>query len=130
MAVRPGDKSPKIVWESHKDIPYMSTLVSHGNFLYYVTDKAFVGCCEAETGKRLWQERLGDADFSSSPLLIGGKVYVANQGGDVFVFNPSPTKLELLARNSLNEAIMATPAVSDERLFIRGQKHMFCIGKR
>jgi hypothetical protein len=36
----------------------------------------------------------------------------------------------LLATNSLGErGIRATPAVADGRLYIRGERNLFCIGK-
>jgi hypothetical protein len=47
----------------------------------------------------------------------------------VFVFAADP-KFQLLARNTLGEVVRASPAVSDGRLFIRGQNHLFCISKK
>ena len=86
------------------------------------------GCFEAATGNKVWLERL-DGEFSSSPVLIDGKVYAANEEGEVFVFAAQPT-FQLLARSSLGELVRATPAVADNRLYIRGQQHLFCIGKK
>jgi hypothetical protein len=55
-------------------------------------------------------------------------VYAADEDGNVFVF-PATTRFQLLAKNPLGEAVIATPAVADNRLFIRGKNHLFCIGK-
>ena len=85
-------------------------------------DIGIAGCVEAETGKRIWFERL-DAEFSSSPVLIDGKIYAANDVGDIYVLAASPN-YQLLAKNSLGELVRATPAVADNRLYIRGQQHL------
>lgn len=82
----------------------------------------------AQSGKRLWRERLADTPFYASPLLIDGKVYAASEIGDVYVFAADPS-YSLLARNELGERIRATPAVADGRLYIRGERHVYCIGK-
>jgi outer membrane protein assembly factor BamB len=127
VAVGLGE-TPKLAWENRKDFPYVPTMVAVGDYLYFVNDKGFAGCFDARTGKRLWLERLG-GDCMASQVVIDGKIFAANDDGDVFVFEATPTKLNVLAKNSLGEMIRATPAVADNRLFIRGQQHLFCIGK-
>jgi outer membrane protein assembly factor BamB len=119
---------PRLVWENKKDFPYVPTLLSRGELLYFVNDRGMAGCYEARTGKRVWFERLPGATFLSSPVLIDSKIYAGSEEGDVFVLAAEPT-FRLLARNSLGERVRATPAVADNRLFIRGQHHLFCIGK-
>jgi outer membrane protein assembly factor BamB len=68
-------------------------------------------------------------EFKSSPVLIDGKVYAASEAGDVFVLAAEP-KYRLLATSDLGEPVRASPAVADGRLYVRGQNHLFCIGKR
>ena len=51
-----------------------------------------------------------------------------NQGGDAFVFSASP-KFEVLATNSLAEKTNASFAVSNGSIFIRTDKHLWCIGR-
>ena len=72
-------------------------------------------------------ERLADTGFTASPLLINGKVYAAGTTGDVYVFAAEPT-FQLLARNELGEVIRATAAVAGGRLYIRGERYLYCIG--
>jgi outer membrane protein assembly factor BamB len=116
-------------WENLKDFPYVPTLLSRGEQVYFVNDRGVAGCYEAKTGKRVWFERLPNATFIASPVLIDGKVYAPSEQGDVFVIAAEPT-FKLLARNALGEMVRASPAVADGRLFIRGQNHLFCIGKQ
>jgi outer membrane protein assembly factor BamB len=121
--------TPRRLWENNrKEFPYVPCPLARGDHFYFVNDKGFAGCFEARTGKRVWFERLPDTDFYASPLLINGKVYAASEAGNVFVFAAEPA-FKLLAQNSLGERIRATPAVADGRLYVRGERHLFCIGK-
>jgi outer membrane protein assembly factor BamB len=118
---------PVLAWENKKAFPYVPTLLARGEHLYFVNDKGIAGCYVAKTGEPVWSERLGGS-LVSSPVLIDGKIYAATEDGDVYVLAAEPT-YRLLAKNTLGERVVATPAVADNRLFIRGQSHLFCIGK-
>jgi len=118
---------PVLAWENKKVFPYVPTLLAHGDHLYFVNDKGIAGCYMARTGEAVWTERLG-RDVFASPVLIDGKVYATSEDGDVYVLAATPT-FHLLAKNSLGERVIATPAVANNRLFIRGEEHLFCIGK-
>ena len=61
-------------------------------------------------------------------MLIDGKIYAANEDGEVFVFAASPS-FKLLAKNGVGELVRATPAVANNRLYIRGQNHLFCVAQ-
>ena len=92
-----------------------------------VSDGGVASCFEAETGKRLWMERLG-THYSSSPVSSGGLVYFTSDEGTTTVIRPGP-ELEVVAKNELGEDCRASAAISQGHVFIRGVKHLFCIGK-
>jgi outer membrane protein assembly factor BamB len=117
----------KLAWESTRTFPYVPTMVTWEGHLYWVSDLGIAGCHEGKTGTNLWTERLG-GNFTASPVLIGGKIYAVNEDGDTFVFAASPD-FKLLAKNSIGELVRASPAVANNRLFIRGQRHLFCIAR-
>ncbi len=119
---------PQRAWENRKDFPYVPSPVARGDHFYFVNDAGFAGCYEARTGKRVWLERLADTGFHASPLVIDGKVYAVSTTGDVYVFAAAPT-FRLLARNELGEVVRATPAVAGGRLYVRGERHLYCFGK-
>lgn len=121
---------PQQVWDNRKDFPYVPCLLSRGAHLYFVNDAGFAGCYEAKTGKRIWFERFPETAFTASPVLIDDKIYAPSEEGEVMVFTATPTALQPLAKNHIGERIRATPAVADGRLYIRGENHLFCIGKK
>jgi outer membrane protein assembly factor BamB len=105
------------------------TPLVYGTEVYVLADNGVLAAYDVATGVRLYQERLDDTPlgFSASPIGAGGYVYLASEDGDVFVVKAGRT-FELVARNDMNEALMATPAVAGGMLIIRGRSHVFAIG--
>lgn len=115
-------------WELDSGTPYVPTVVAHAGHLFTVTDDGFIVCRESRTGKEVWRQRLG-APVCASPVLIDGKVYVVTEKGDVTVFVASAEGFRPLAKNSVGEAVIASPAVANNRLYLRGTTHLICVGK-
>jgi outer membrane protein assembly factor BamB len=134
IAVKLGEKGDvtgtNLVWQKleRRYSPYVPCLLARGDHLYSVTDVGRAICHVARTGEEVWNQELSRDGFIASPILVDGKVYAIAKNGAVFVFEASPT-YKLLARNTVGEPVSSTPAVADNRLFIRGDKHLFCIGK-
>jgi outer membrane protein assembly factor BamB len=121
---------PVLAWENKKkrEFPYVPSMLAWGDYVYYVADNGVAACLELKTGKQVWRKRL-DSDMTASPVLIDGKIYAVSEAGDVHVFAAAPTFVPL-GSSSVGEQVSATPAVADNRLYIRGDTHLFCIGKR
>ena len=126
-----GDVSAtNLVWQKKKGTPYVPTPLAKNGLVFWVNDKENVAVCvEAATGNELWNERLGGGNVSASPVMIGDKIIIINEQGAVFIFKAARV-FEELARNSLGEQVYASPAIADDRLYIRGFKHLFCIGAK
>jgi len=44
------------------------------------------------------------------------------------VVKPGP-KFEVMAKNEIGELVSSSPAISQGQIFIRGEKHLFCVGR-
>jgi outer membrane protein assembly factor BamB len=75
----------------------------------------------------VWQERIGGT-HAASPIHADGKIYFLSMEGELAIIEAKP-EFKLLARNSIGEYCQASPAVSQGQLFIRSEKHLYCIGK-
>lgn len=134
IAVKLGDHGDvtagNLAWENRKNypFPYVPCMLSHGDYLFGVHDKGIASCHLARNGEEVWRRRL-DSGFTASPILVDGKIYAVSQSGSVHVF-AAAAEFKLLAQNSIGEDVSSSPAVADNRLFIRGENHLFCIGKR
>jgi outer membrane protein assembly factor BamB/poly(3-hydroxybutyrate) depolymerase len=127
LAIRyEGVPAPTIVWRYSKGVPSMPSPLLAGNELIFVDDGGFVTCLEARTGAEHYRERLG-GNYSSSPLLADGKIYIGSREGVMTVLRPGKT-FEVLARNELSGAIMATPAALDGALFVRTEQALYRLG--
>jgi outer membrane protein assembly factor BamB len=130
VAINPDMKTPAKVWELAKETPYVPCMLVKGDLLFWVTDKPGLGCCaEAKTGKVLWSERLFGKEVTSSPVMVGDEILAIGEDGEMVVFKAS-REFETVAKVSLKEAVFASPAVADGKVFIRGTSHLFCFGKR
>jgi outer membrane protein assembly factor BamB len=132
VAVKPGqpggdNAKSALAWQNKSDFPYVPCLLAKGDHVYYVNDTGLAGCHQLKNGASVWKKRL-NAGFTASPVLIDGKIYAVSEDGDVYVLAASTT-FKQLAKNSLGESVSASPAVADNRLFIRGKEHLFCIVK-
>jgi outer membrane protein assembly factor BamB len=135
IAVRTGGKGDvtrtHLAWSKDSATPYVPTLLTLGAHLYAVTDSGVAVCYVAKTGEELWRKRLGPkvGRVAASPVLVDGKVYAIDERGSVYVFAARPEGLNVLAVNSVGESVSSTPAVADGRMYVRGGKHLFCVGK-
>lgn len=122
-----GKEKAQMVWEMLKGVPYVPCMLASHGHLYGVTDQGVAVCRVAITGEAVWSRRICGA-VSASPVLINGKVYAPAEDGKVYLF-AATTTFKLLGANDLGEPIIASPAVADDRLFIRGRSHLFCIAR-
>ena len=133
-----GDITPKdddepgehFAWYQPRSGIYMQTPIVYGDYLYACGDNGLVSCYEARTGKLVYRERLGNGStgFTASAVAGDGKIYFTSEDGHIYVVKAGPT-FELLATNAMNEVCMATPAISDGRLIVRTDNHVFAIGE-
>ncbi len=114
-----------VLWKNKKASAFVPSPILYKGLIFLPGDRNFVTCYDAKAGTQLWRERLGE-QFHASPVAAGDRIYVATKEGAVKVFRAS-AKFELLADNAMGEPIIASPAVSNGQIFIRGDRHLFCI---
>jgi outer membrane protein assembly factor BamB len=122
-----GRNTPEIAWRNNKNAPKMCSPVLAGGLLFYVDDGGIVSCVDPETGEAHYRERIG-GKFSASPIVADGKVYFASREGVVTTL-PVSKEFKILAQNSLEGSLMASPAAVDGALYLRTDKALYRIGK-
>jgi outer membrane protein assembly factor BamB len=123
---RSGDLTDSnVAWTNKKASAFVPSPVGYRGQVYIPGDSGISQCLDARTGKLLWKQRLGE-QYHASPLAGDGKIYFASKEGVVRVIRAGP-EFELLAANDMGEGIMASPGISGGQIFIRGEKHLFCI---
>lgn len=114
-----------IIWRTRKGCSYVPSPVLCGDYLLVAADNGTVSCFEAQSGKLQWLERMGKS-YSASLVSADGLVYLTADDGITKVVRPGP-KLELIAENKLDEYCQASAAISHGKLFIRGEKTLYCV---
>lgn len=115
-------------WEQRKGVPTQPSLLYSQGHVYGITDGGIATCYKADSGDIVWQERIG-GNHSASPVLAEGKIYFLSEGGETSTIEASPKFSGILAKNSLNEKCQSSMAISQGKLFIRSDKHLYCVGK-
>ena len=70
----------------------------------------------------------GQSVFTASPVAADDKLYFTSEDGDVYVV-AADSELGVISINHMDEVCMATPAISEGRIYIRGKRHLFCIAE-
>jgi outer membrane protein assembly factor BamB len=124
------ESSDSIAWSKQRGGVYLPSPLLYGEHLYTVGNNGILSVYEAKTGTRVYQQRVGEGgSFVASPVAAAGKLYISTEDGDVFVVKAG-AQFELLAKNSIGEPILSTPALAGDLLIVRGARHVFAIAER
>lgn len=135
LAIRVGGSgdlqdSPEVVWRYTKGTAYVPSPILLGPYLYLMTDKGIVTCLDAKTGELRYEGGRVPvpATFTASPVAFGERLLLTSEDGDTFVVKAGPA-FEVLGTSSVGEPVYASPALAQGRIFIRGGRHLFAIGR-
>jgi len=124
-----GDVTGNVVWkfDNGPDVP---TPVTDGSLFYSINDRGICWALKLQTGEEVYGgKRIKTGTYSASPVLADGKIYITSEDGVTTVLKAGPN-FEVLAENSIDEYVLSSVAVSEGQIFLRGDKHLYCIGKR
>ena len=125
-------KSPEldfhqIAWKHDQGTPDSCSPVVWGGWLFTVTDDGIARCFDAHSGNLKWKQRL-KGDYKASPIAAQGRVYFLSTHG-VCTVVAAGDRFEKLAENEIDDTFLASPAVSEGRIYLRGRKALYAVGK-
>jgi len=127
-----GDVSKThVAWRALDDLPSVCSPVSNGELVFIVASSGLLTCHDAKDGKKLWQRDYSGEDrlFESSPVIAGDRVYFMDSQGVMYIVRAAREFGEV-GRCELGEGCPgASPAFVDGRMYIRGEKHIYCVGE-
>ncbi len=136
QAVRGGGRGDvtktHLIWNIDNRAPSnLSSPLVYNDRLYVVKSGGLSSCFNALTGEKHWElTRLRTyGDYYASPIAADGKVYLASRNGFVVVLEDGP-ELKILSKNDMDEEILATPAIADDRIFIRTRESIVCVSNK
>jgi outer membrane protein assembly factor BamB len=133
MAVHPGSKGEisqtSVAWSERRGVPGVPSPLYYNGRLYTFQNGGIVFSRVAKTGELVYSGRLGALGYYySSPVAADRKIYVASVEGVVVVLDAGD-ELKVLATNTLDGTILATPALSDGHIYVRTDSHLYAFGR-
>ena len=138
-AIRPGsegdltlasgeDSSEAIAWSKNRGGVYIPSPLFYRGVLYLNANNGRLAAYDGETGERLYRARIGGVggSYAASPFAADGRLYFTSEEGETFVVRAG-RDYELLARNSVDRIVMASPAASNGMLVVRAIDRLFGI---
>ena len=143
FAIRPGasgdislpsgkDSSEFVAWCQRRAGPYNPSTIVHDDLLYVLLDRGIAACYEAKTGKPVFGPvRLENGRaFTSSPWAFNDRIFFLNEFGTTYVLQAG-REFKLLHTNKLlpDDMCMATPALAGDKIIIRTDARVYCMGR-
>ncbi|MCZ6835247.1 MAG: PQQ-binding-like beta-propeller repeat protein [Planctomycetota bacterium] len=123
------EEDPQIAWMYPNRGNYMQTPIVYGDLIYFCKDDGIVSCYDAKTGEEHFRNRLGSGQsgFTASPVAADGKLYYTSEYGEIHVIKIGK-EFESLAVNTMDTECMATPAISEGKIYWRTRGEVIAIG--
>lgn len=120
-----------ILWQYDRNTPYVPSPLLYDSYLYFLkSNNAILSCFHAKTGEPCYppQRLAGPNGVYASPVGAGDRVYIAGRNGVTAVLKKG-SEFEVLATNTLDDRIDASPAIVGDTMYIRGHKHLYAIAE-
>jgi outer membrane protein assembly factor BamB len=133
IAIKPGGQGDltktNVVWDSRKFVPFCSSPLYYNGYIFTVKDGGIVTNYNARTGELLQTKRAaGNGNYYSSPIGADGRVFLFDQRGIMSILS-AYAEWKVLESADFGEEIYATPAIADDRMYVRTAGHLYCFGK-
>jgi outer membrane protein assembly factor BamB len=125
-AIKVGDQ-PTILWENNDYLSDIPSPAANDKYLFLATSYGTVVCYDTKTGQKYWEKDFSNNIFSS-PMIVEGRVYLLDRTGVMHIFK-ADKEFSLISESDLGEQSACTPAFTDGRIYLRGDKNLYCIGK-
>jgi outer membrane protein assembly factor BamB len=135
LAVKPGGSGDvtdtHVTWKSDRGLPYVPSPLYYDGRIYLVKDGGMVSSIDAKTGKPIYtQERLkAQGSYYTSPVAADGRIYLFSNNGKATVIKAGGDTPEVLHESDFHERIAATPALVENKIYIRTQTKLYAFGE-
>jgi outer membrane protein assembly factor BamB len=126
VAIDPANNY-EIKWEADEYLPEVASPVVSNGLVFIATSYSTFVCYDAVSGEKQWEQEF-DNGFYASPIIVGNKIYATDMDGVTHIMKVD-RNYQSVADPEMHEKIVTTPAFADGRIYIRGDKYLYCIGK-
>lgn len=117
------------IWERKDTGSFVPTPAEYKGRVYLLHDRGEVECIDPASGKTIWSGKFpkSSASYYSSPTVANGLLYATREDGAVLVGRVDD-HFEFVSQNDMGERLIASPVPVSDRLLIRGESHLSCLG--
>ncbi len=115
------------IWHYDKIRRSVSTGAIKDGLLYYADFSGFLHCLDARSGEAYWTHDMLAAMWGS-PIVVGDKLYLGDEDGDVVVMQAGREK-KLLAEMNLGSSVYSTPVPANGVLYIGTRNQLFALAE-
>lgn len=128
FAIRLGGEKPERLWNYRKNVSEIATPLVHDG-IFYMAEKGILTSLDATTGEMIKRDRIGEGSpkVYASPVAADGRIYLGTLDGTMAVVS-AVGDWEILTSVDLGEEIWATPAITDDKLYVRTRGKMYSFG--
>ena len=136
FALTPGAQGKvteqNVAWKATKGLPYIPSAIVYRGQCVLVRDGGIVTAYDAKTGAEIHRGRAAaEGAYYASPVAANGHIYFTSLDGAISVMKAGSETAEMVAKNpKLDERTAATPAIADNTLYVRTDKHLYAFAEK
>ena len=115
----------KRVWDSQQVGRSLATVAIEDGLLYTADYNGYLYCFDADSGKLYWKHDIEGGNWSASPVVVDGKVYISNEKNVLWVLKHSREKCVIARSRTRTPAI--TPVRHENTLLFPTQRKLFAL---
>jgi outer membrane protein assembly factor BamB len=132
LAINPGGEgdisSSHLLWRETENVAEVPSPLYYKDRIYIIKNGGSISCVDAQTGALVYKERIkGTGPYFASMVAANDQIYTAAHNGKVVILQAGD-KFKIKSEVSFNEKILATPAIVDNKLYLRTEKYLFAFG--
>jgi outer membrane protein assembly factor BamB len=128
VALKIGGAKPEIVWQEDEYLPEVASPLAVNGLLYVATTYGAFACYDAKTGTKNWSQEFSNA-FYGSPVYADGKVFITDMTGRTYIVKATKD-YQLIGKPEIGEKTVCSPVFQDGRVYLRGEKNLYCLGSK
>lgn len=122
----------QVLWSRRRGCPYVPSPLLYGDSLYTLQHyQGILSRLDVKTGDDQGGPFRLEAldDVYASPVAAAGRIYITSRDGVTQVLSHGDKVPRTLAVNRLDDSISASAAIAGRELFLRGERHLYCIAE-
>ena len=120
------------IWRNDEFNAFSSSPLLVNGRVYSTSSSGVFQCADAETGRMLWQEKLGADQIHASPAYADGRFYVPMHESRIYVIEEKDGKPVIISNNKMENgtACLGSPAFYGDSIFYFTKDGLHCFGPK